>query len=131
MANEIQIIKANWLELKEKLKDLPSPFSQETFLMETHVAGTSHIDDIVEKTASIAEGDVLTLQLDPANKYDQLAIAIYSAEKERLGWVPQRKNEVISRLMDAGKLIYAKLKSKELKGHWLEMRIEIFMRDNA
>ncbi len=129
MANEVQLVKNNWLELKDKLKDLPMPFSQETFLMECHVAGTTHIENIEEKTDGIAEGDVLTLQRDPANNYDPMAIALVSASKERIGWVPQKKNEVVSRLMDAGKLIYAKLKTKEFKGSWLKMKIEIYMRD--
>ena len=31
--------------------------------------------------------------------------------------------------MDAGKLIYAKVKSKDFEGRWLKIDIEIFMRD--
>ena len=131
MANDLTIVKDNWLEVADKLKDLPAPFQQEIFLLECHVAGTTHVGDIEAKTKDLAEGDVLTLQRDPENKYDPLAIAVYTAKKERIGWVPQRKNAVFSRLMDAGKFVYAKVASKEHveEDSWLDMRIKIYMRD--
>ena len=131
MANEVAIVKDNWLELSTKLKDMPAPFQQEIFLLECHVAGTTHVGDIDAKTKDLAEGDVLTLRRDPENKYDPLAIAVYTAKQERIGWVPQRKNSVFSRLMDAGKMLYAKVASKELveEDGWVDMRMKIYMRD--
>ena len=130
MANELAVVKDNWLELVNDTT-LPKPFQQEIFLLECHVAGTTHVGDIEAKTENLAEGDMLTLQRDPENKCDPLAIAVYTAKKERLGWVPQRKNAVISRLMDAGKLLYAKVASKELveEDAWIDMRMKIYMRD--
>ena len=129
MLNELVKIKNNWLELKKTLDKLPMPFSREVSLMECTIAGTTHIDGIVTKTATVFEGTILTLIRDPKNKYDSDAIAVQTDAGERIGWVPQRKNEVISRLMDAGKLIYAKVKSKDFEGRWLKIDIEIFMRD--
>jgi len=131
MANDLVIVKDNWLEVADKLKDLPAPFQREIFLLECHVAGTTHVGDIEAKTKDLVVGDLLTLQRDPENTHDPLAIAVYTAKKERVGWVPQRKNAVFARLMDAGKFVYAKVASKELveEDEWLDMRIKIYMRD--
>ncbi len=131
MEHEITTLKDNWLELSDTFKDLPLPFHQEIFLLECSLAGTTHVGDIKAKTANLAEGDLLTLRRDPANVHDPLAIAVYTAENERIGWVPQRKNTIFSRLMDAGKLLYAKVSSKEFveRNSWLNMRMKIYMRD--
>ena len=131
MTNDLTIVTDNWLEVANGLKDLPAPFQQEIFLLKCSVAGTTHVADIASKTKDLAEGDMLSLLRDPENKYDPLAIGVYTAKKERVGWVPQRQNAVISRLMDAGKLLYAKISFKELvKGRtWVDIRMKIYMRD--
>ncbi len=98
-------------------------------LAECHVAGTTHIADIEEKTERIAEGTTLMLVRDPGNKYDANAIAIQTAEGERIGWIPQDQNEVLSRLMDAGKLLFAKVKSKGKAGKWVKIDVEVILRD--
>lgn len=131
MTNELTIVKNNWLEVANSFEDLLAPFQQEIFLLECPVAGTTHVGDIKSKTKDLAEGDTLSLLRDPENKYDPLAIAVYTAKKERIGWVPQRQNTVLSRLMDAGKLLYAKVSFKEIvEGRtWVDMRMKLYMRD--
>ncbi len=57
------------------------------------------------------------------------AIRVETAAGERIGWVPKKRNDVLARLMDAGKLLVAKVVHKELEDHWLNMRIEIFLKD--
>ncbi len=43
--------------------------------------------------------------------------------------VLQKKNEVLARLMDAGKLIFGKLEAKEWIDDWLKLDVRVFMRD--
>ena len=131
MDSLITVIKDNWLELVNHGKDLPKPFQQEVFLLNCHIAGTSHSDAAKEKAEIIKPGLPLTLKREPANKYDGLAIAVYLSSGERIGYVPQKHNSVISRLMDAGKLIFAKVTEAELKGDWLHARMDIFLKDFA
>ncbi len=43
--------------------------------------------------------------------------------------MPRADNTVLSRLMDAGKLLYAKVKSVDGGYNWLRIDIDIYMRD--
>lgn len=44
------------------------------------------------------------------------------------GYIPRAKNEAIARLMDAGKLLFGRLESKEKQGTWLKAEMRVFMR---
>jgi len=129
MANELDTIKDNWLELSDKLKNLPVPFEHDIFLQECHVAGTMHVDGILQKTQGVEVGAPLVLKREPGNEYDELAIAVETMAGNRIGYVPRRYNQVYARLMDAGKLLIAKLVHKELEDHWLNLRMEIYLKD--
>ncbi len=43
--------------------------------------------------------------------------------------MPRAKNEVIARLMDAGKFIFGKVETKEWRDQYLEIDVRVFMRD--
>ena len=129
MANELVAVRDNWLDLADRLKDLPMPFEQEIFLEECHVAGTMHVDDILIKTKDVAVGTALVLKRDPQNEHDELAILVETAAGEKLGYVPSKHNRILARLMDAGKQLVAKVVHKELEDHWLNMRIAIDMKE--
>lgn len=129
MANELAIVADNWLELTAPGKELPVPFAHEIFLQECHVAGTMHVDDVLIKTDDVGVGSQLLLRREPTNEYDSGAIAVYTAKGDRIGWVPKKHNPVFSRLMDGGKLLIAKVVSKELEDHWLNLRMGIYLKD--
>ena len=63
------------------------------------------------------------------NPHDTLAIMVKDHDGNKLGYVPKQKNEILSRLMDAGKLIYGTVNKKERFGNWLKITIQIFMED--
>lgn len=46
-----------------------------------------------------------------------------------LRYVPRNKNEILSRLMDAGKLLYSTVYGKEKIGNWLKITIQIYLAD--
>jgi hypothetical protein len=102
------------------------PFTQEIFLLEIVVAGTSHCKDIEEVEDLIVPEKVLPMKREPHNKYDEFAIAIY-CDDIRIGFVPADMNLVCSRLMDAGKLFFCRVVSKEWKGNWLKIYANIYM----
>lgn len=129
MAGELAICDANWLDVRHSVGAVHKPFEREIFLKECHVAGTVHVDDVLCKTESVGIGSVLALKREMANGYDEFAIRVETSAGERIGWVPKKHNDVLARLMDAGKLLAAKVTHKELDGHWLNIRIEIFMKD--
>ena len=97
-----------------------SPFAKEILLMETHVAGTGRRPlQLIEPT--LAEGDHLVLRREAENPYDVHAIAVLSGDGDKLGYLPRDRNEIPARLMDAGKLLFARLESKSWLGDWLRL----------
>ena len=102
------------------------PFRREIFLLEITVAGTTFCSDIHKADKEIAPEKVLTMKREPDNKPDEFAIAIY-VEDIRIGYVPAELNEVCSRLMDAGKMFFCRVISKEWKKEWLRIKANIYM----
>jgi len=106
----------------------PMPFTKEIFLIACHVAGTGY-RDIKAFEPELKIDDFLVLKREPKNPHDAFAIAIFSEGGKKLGYVPKAKNEILARLMDAGKFVFGKLVSKEWVDDWLRIDIRIFMRD--
>jgi hypothetical protein len=106
---------------------LPMPFTQEILLLECHVAGTSFqdLDDVAPK---ITKGEYLDLRREPGNEHDNLAIEVLTPDKVKLGYIPRAKNEILARLMDAGKVVFAKVESVLDDGCWLEINIGVFFK---
>ena len=129
MENELIIGKENVLSLvtEKGVGDLLKPLSKEIFLFDSYVAGTTHLKD-ESVLDEIMAGDKLTLQREN-NKFDENAIMVLTSEKKKLGYVPERDNIVFSRLMDAGKLLTARITSIEQKGSFRQVNIGIYLVD--
>lgn len=110
---------------------VPMPFVQEIFLMECDIAGTGFVKDIEKRAAALEVDSIVKLVREPANTHDSMAIRIDNADGEKLGYVPRAKNEVISRLMDAGKILYGKVIEKDLSDHgpWVDITVGVYMKD--
>ena len=108
---------------------VPLPHIHEIFLIDCRIAGTTHVEGIDDKTANIDKGTLLMFQREKDNQYDALAIQILNDKKERIGYVPKTKNEVLARLMDAGKLIFGRVEEKEKVDDWIKISIKVFMKD--
>jgi hypothetical protein len=104
------------------------PFAKEIMLIECQIAGTSH-RDLEEVEPTLLPGNLLVLKREPENAHDTLAIMIFTETGHHLGYIPRAKNEAIARLMDAGKLLFGRLESKEKQGIWLKAQMRVFMRD--
>ncbi len=74
----------------------------------------------------------LELVREPANKYDENAIALHYRGK-KIGFVPREKNEVISTLLDAGTpgLQATILSVEKEKGPWEAIYAGIFIEKNT
>lgn len=109
--------------------DIGRPFLQEIFLIEVHIAGTTHIDNMNELEPKLIEGVEVQFFREPNNQYDSRAIIVKDKDGNKLGYIPRDKNEILSRLMDAGKLLYGKVKNKEKIGEWCKIEMEVFLKD--
>lgn len=109
---------------------LPTPFERDIYLFDTYVAGTTHIEGIEDLAASLRDGDRLVFYREPDNPHDPQAIRIETLEEKKIGYVPRRDNVVFSRLMDAGKLLFATIAAKEMRGNWLKIDIKIYLHES-
>ena len=131
MTQAIVNIDPKYLEIIRTSLDktgLPKPFVQEVELINCNIAGTTflNLEDIEPK---LKKHQLLVLKREPKNEYDGNAILILTEDGQKLGYVPQEKNEVLSNLMDAGKLLFGKLNEKNWVDNWLKLDVQVYLRD--
>ena len=129
MDNELIVGKENMVALVQgtSLGDLIKPLSREILLFDSYIAGTTHLKDSAVLD-EIKEGDKLILQRED-NRFDGNAILVLDEKKRKLGYVPEKDNSVFARLMDAGKLLTAKIKRIEPRGSFRQINISIYLVD--
>lgn len=115
---------------KEAVIDLPKPFERDIYLFDTYVAGTTHIEGIENILPYIKDGDKLVFYREPENEHDPQAIRVETLKKDKIGYVPRQDNIIFSRLMDAGKILFAKVIDKEIRGKWLKIKIKIYLHES-
>ena len=102
-------------------------FKKEILVLECLVAGTSFRQlDTVE--ANLSAKVKLDVKREGKNEFDGFAVALYF-EQTKVGYIPKDKNEVIARLMDAGKSFYATIEAKEWEGNWLRLGVRVVMKN--
>jgi hypothetical protein len=126
MNDSIIPITPGLLALLSKGQSGVSPFTQEIFLLQITVAGTSYAKDLERVQDKITVEQVLTMKREPSNQYDKHAIALY-VDDVRVGYVPANLNVVCSRLMDAGKMFFARVIKSNWDGDWLNVIANIYM----
>ena len=129
MSNEITIKQDELLTAIEEtsLGELIKPLVTEIHLFDTFIAGTSYLED-TSVLDEITAGDKLRLRRED-NKFDEKAILVLDEKGRKLGYIPEKDNLIFSRLMDAGKLLMAKISDIELEGHFTRISIGIYLVD--
>ena len=112
---------------KNGIGDIVKPLVNEIHLFDTFIAGTSYIKE-KEIFNKLEDGDELIL-IRENSKFDSNAIVIKTKNKEKLGYVPEKDNVIFSRLLDAGKLLKAKIKNIDKKGTFNKIAIGIYLYD--
>lgn len=129
MADELEINKGGVVSLidNHELGEILKPLVREIYLFNSYVAGTTHLED-QSVLGEIKEEDDLLLQRED-NRFDQNAILVLTNERQKLGYIPKKDNVVFARLMDAGKLLKAKITTIEHRGDFTEIGIGIYLVD--
>ena len=119
--NKIQVIE------KKDLGDIIKPLVKEIHLFDSFIAGTTHLEDgsVLE---SVSVGDTLILQREK-NKFDDNAILLLTSDNKKIGYIPEKDNIIFARLLDAGKLLKAKISDIEKKGSFNRISIGIYLVD--
>lgn len=92
------------------IENVVMPLMNEIFLSFTDIAGTRYCNnqDVFKR---LEKNDPLLLEREADNKYDSNAIKVLTADGEKLGYIPKRDNSIFTRLMDAGKILHARVYS--------------------
>ncbi len=130
MANEITTQQTGALVQaldNQGIGEMLKPLIREIHLFDSFVAGTTHLKDgsVLDE---IKIGDKLSLRRED-NKFDDNAILIFTENGKKLGYVPEKDNVVFARLMDAGKLLTARITKISKKGSFTQISIGIFLVD--
>ncbi len=106
---------------------VPMPFESKIVLFESiRVAGTSHAPDIDATMRQMPDEARLGLVREPDNQTDSWAIRV-EYDGKRIGYMPADKNDVLARLMDGGKTLGGELVSRELRGTWWNVHMEVYL----
>ncbi len=129
MANELDISKQGVVSLvqNQELGDIIKPLVKEIHLFDSYIAGTTHLKDL-SVLEEIKVGDDLTLRRED-NKFDSKAILILTAAQKKVGYIPEKDNLIFARLMDAGKLLKAKISKIVKRGSFTQISIGIYLVD--
>ncbi len=131
MSQAIVKIDPKYLEIIRTSLDktgLPKPFVQEVELLNCNIAGTTFLD-LEDIEPDLKKHQLLVLKRETKNDYDDNAILILTEDGQKLGYIPQEKNEVLSNLMDAGKLLFGRLNEKTWVDNWLKLDVQVYLRD--
>ena len=102
-------------------------FAREILVLQCLIAGTSFrkLDKVQD---DLKETVLLEMKREGANEFDHFAVALWFRDN-KVGYIPKDKNEVVARLMDAGKQFYATICAKEMEGNWLKLEIKVMLKD--
>ncbi len=129
MKNELTKTNTGQIALmdKQELSDIIKPLSREIHLFDSFVSGTLKIkdDELIKK---LKAGDKLILQREESI-FDSNTINIFTEDKAKIGYVPEKDNVIFARLMDAGKLLIARINSIAFKSGMPVIAIGIYMID--
>ena len=128
MADELEINKGEVVSLidNHELGEILKPLVREIYLFNSYVAGTTHLED-QSVLGEIKEEDDLLLQRED-NRLIRMRFWFLRTRGEN--WVYSEKDNVVfARLMDAGKLLKAKITTIEHRGDFTEIGIGIYLVD--
>lgn len=117
-------------ELIQRIKgqyEVGKPFQQDIRLLTIQVAGTSYVENIGEIEPMLDERTRVHFFREPDNPHDRRAIVIKTENGQKIGYVPRAKNEILSNLMDGGKLLYGVIQDKEWQDSWLRITVSVFL----
>ncbi len=78
--------------------------------------------------AQMKVGDALTLVREPDNPYDARAVRV-EWQGHKLGYVPRRENEAVSRQMDRGNRLEARIvRLTRHRDPWKRVEFEVYVR---
>ena len=129
MSNELtRSEKGTLAVLQEKeLSEIIKPLSHEIHLFDTFVSGVLQMKD-----STALEGLKIEEKLVLQRKetlFDSNTIEIYTEQGVRIGYIPEKDNVIFARLLDAGKLLIARITDIDVRRSVPLISIGIYLVD--
>ncbi len=129
MSNELtRSEKGTLAVLQEKeLSEIIKPLSHEIHLFDSFVSGVLQMKDstVLEK---LKPEEKLVLQRKET-LFDSNTIEIYTEQGVRIGYIPEKDNVIFARLLDAGKLLIARITDIDVRRSVPLISIGIYLVD--
>lgn len=125
-----QIIHGNF-QLSGMIQEILETFDGQTAIqrgrlfLQTQIAGTQY-QDIDETAKKLRFGDRLQLEREPRNHHDKNAIAVYTTDSVKLGYIPKSENYALAKIMDSGSQPPAHIVEKNL-GDFDQIIIRVYL----
>lgn len=109
MSKELQTINSNVLSEinKNGVSSVIKPLTKETQLFDCFISETYDTDESVISKLKI--GDEINTKKDENNLFDEYAVALFSIQGEKIGYIPELYSSIVNKLISAGKVIKAKI----------------------
>ena len=112
---------------KGQLDEYIKPLSRDILLFETKIGATYRLKN-KEPLHHLSVGERLFFKRSDSN-YDEDEIRIYNKAGDLVGFVPEADSPIFARLMDAGKMLFATIKSISFSNSIPLIEIDIYLQD--
>ena len=110
--------------------DVPKPFGEPILLVEqTRVSTRGESVYGFDGAVVPEEGETLRFVRDPSNLHDRWSIRVEDGDGHKVGYVGADVNQILARLMDAGKHVYGKVVDAVSSGNWHRVEMAVYLDD--
>lgn len=127
MGNLIKINSSVIVKDQKNMDEYLKPLSRDIFLFKTKIGSTYKLKD-KNPLMKLKTNDELSFRIGES-KYDDNQINIYNSFNELVGFVPEADSIIFSRLMSAGKMLFAIIKNISYSHEIPLIDIDIYLKD--
>ena len=108
-----------------EIKDVrTAPHIKDIYLTSVNIAGIRFVD-ISEVCNKLGEEDIVYLNRETNNPYDEKAVQVVTKEGYVLGYIPKEENSILKNLIDSGKYLYGVI--RKISDDYEEIRIRVYL----
>lgn len=127
MGNLIKINSSVIVKDQKNMDEYLKPLSRDIFLFKTKIGSTYKLKD-KNPLMKLKINDELSFRIGES-KYEDNQINIYNSFNELVGFVPEADSIIFSRLMSAGKMLFAIIKNISYSHEIPLIDIDIYLKD--
>ena len=92
---------------KNGVSSIIKPLTKEIQIFDCFVSET--YDTKKSVISKLKKGDEISAKKDENNLFDDFAVALFNANGDKIGYIPELSSSIVTKFINAGKLIKAKI----------------------